>query len=562
MTEYLELKSTDCKHCYKCIRNCPIKAIRFAGNQAAIVPEECILCGRCFVSCPQNAKRVRDDQPAAELLVTGGAPVYASVAPSFMANYPGAGIGAMEEALKALGFAGAEETALGATLVKQHYDAMVEAGEAEVLISTCCPTVNMLVERYYPELLPCMAPVVSPMQAHAKSLRARHPGAKVVFIGPCISKKAEADRFPEFVDCALTFEELDAWFAKEKQKPPGGATADLQRPGAAGRARLFAVAGGILRSMEKKNTRYDYVSVDGMDSCIAALVDIAAGNLSNCFIEMSACSGGCIGGPAMGRAAGRIRGTNSINAAAPAKDFDVIPLPPGDMVGRLRFDLQPKPRFGEAAVTGVLRKIGKTRPEDELNCGSCGYDTCREKAAAVLAGKANLEMCLPYLMNKAQSFSDTIIKNTPNGIVVLNEAFEIQQINAAACAILNVKRANDILGSDLSCLMDPDLFYRVLDGDRPVYDSRQYLAEYGRYVQITVVHDAESSLLIGIMRDVTEAEAARAAHREMADETIRVTDEVISRQMRTVQEIASLLGETTAETKVALTKLKETLLDE
>lgn len=557
MTEYLELKATDCKHCYKCIRNCPVKAIRFADNQAAIMQEECVLCGRCFVSCPQNAKRIRSDLETAQALVKGSTPVYVSLAPSFVANWPGTDIEMMEQALQALGFTAASETAQGATLVKQRYDAMVEAVEKDVIISTCCHTVNMLVERYYPEALPCMAAVISPMQAHARSIRAEHPDARVVFIGPCISKKAEAEQYPGDVDCVLTFEELDTWFDHEKVELPGQASA--QPKGTEGRARLFPTAGGILRTMEKRNPNYDYIAVDGIEHCIAALKDISAGNLSHCFIEMSACSGSCIGGPAMSREAGLIRGTSCVNAYAPRADFKMEPLPGKEMAKHLRFSARSHPKFGEKAITEVLRKIGKTKPEDELNCGSCGYDTCREKASAVLAGKANLEMCLPYLMNKAQSFSDTIIKNTPNGIVVLNEELEVQQINDAARRILNVKREEDVLGRNVVCLMDPILFLQVLDGQGAVYESRQYLTEYGRYIRFTALHDKEYGLIIGIMRDITETETARAAHRKMADETIRVTDEVIDRQMRTVQEIASLLGETAAETKIALTKLKETL---
>ncbi len=407
--------------------------------------------------------------------------------------------------------------------------------------------------------MPFMAPVVSPMQAHAQSIRARYPGAKVVFIGPCVSKKAEAERFEDQVDCVLTFQELDTWFEQENIDHPEASNAPDE---GCGRARLFPVTGGILRTMNKSNPNYNYIAVDGMDNCIAALKDITLGGISNCFIEMSACSGGCILGPAMSREGGRIRGETLINAYAREEDFRIPPLGVKDLYRQLRFNTRPRPRFGERAVTEILRKIGKSKPEDELNCGSCGYETCREKASAVLEGKATLEMCLPYLMTRAQSFSDTILKNTPNGIVVLSEALEIRQINAAAQRILNVKQEEDVLGRNIVCLMDSEMFVKVLSGDGPIYDSRQYLAEYGRYVKLTVLHDKDSALLIGIMRDVTETETTRTTRREVADRTLRVTDEVIERQMRTVQEIASLLGETAAETKIALTKLKETLRDD
>lgn len=560
MTEYLELKAIDCKHCYKCIRNCPVKAIRYSGNQATIMQDECVLCGRCFVSCPQNAKQIRNDLWQAQQLIASGADVYVSLAPSFIANYPGATIEAMRSALAKLGFADTLETAMGATLVKQYYDSMVNSGEQTVLISTCCHTVNTLVEKHYPGILPLMAPVVSPMQAHAKSIQNEHSGAKIVFIGPCISKKAEAEQYPGTVDCVLTFEELDSWLVQKNISivtNPNACPKDLE-----GKARLFPITGGILRTMQKENPDYNYIAIDGMEDCIAALEDIATGNLQNCFIEMSACSGSCIGGPAMSHNPGLIRGTSYVNQYSPHEDFIVESLPTRQMEKHLHFNAQPRMKFSDNAIAEVLRKIGKVKLEDELNCGSCGYDTCREKATAVLSGKANLEMCLPHLMNKAQSFSDTIIKSMPSGVIVLNADLEVQQINQSACTILNVKHEEDVLNRNVVCLMDPTLFLEVLDGKDAVYDNLLYLAEYGRYIRLSVIQDKDYGIIMGIMKDITKTETARAARREMADKTIYVTDKVIEKQMRTVQEIASLLGETAAETKIALTKLKETLRDD
>ena len=166
MGEYLKLKPSNCKNCYKCIRNCPVKSIRFSDDQANILEEDCVLCGRCFVVCPQNAKEIRNDLPAAKALLAGGAPVYVSLAPSFVANYEGATIQTMEAALQKLGFTAAEETALGATLVKREYDRLVNEGEQDIIISSCCPSVNLLIRKYFPEALPYLAKVLSPMQAH------------------------------------------------------------------------------------------------------------------------------------------------------------------------------------------------------------------------------------------------------------------------------------------------------------------------------------------------------------------------------------------------------------
>lgn len=171
-------------------------------------------------------------------------------------------------------------------------------------------------------------------------------------------------------------------------------------------------------------------------------------------------------------------------------------------------------------------------------------------------------MCLPYLKDKAESFSDTIVKNTPNGLIVLNEELEVQQINKAARRIMNIRSASDILGDQVVRILDPAIFMSVLKSGRDVREKRVYLAEYKRYVEQTVVYDRDSHLLIGIMRDVTDEETEREKKENISRQTIEVADKVVDKQMRIVQEIASLLGETAAETKIALTKLKESISDE
>lgn len=558
MNEYLRLKKSNCKNCYKCIRQCPVKSIKFQDNQAHIVEDECILCGQCFVVCPQNAKEIRNDTDAVKKLISTGRPVYASVAPSFVANYPGMSISGMEKALKRLGFAGAEETAVGATSVKTMYDRMCESGEQDVIISSCCHTVNLLIRKYYPQALSCLAPVLSPMQAHCKSLRERHEGCAAVFIGPCISKKDEAAQYPGIVDYALTFEELTEWL--------GSAGITLQpEPDAieGGKARLFPVTGGILRSMELDAKDYSYITVDGIDNCIRALKDICEGNMSKCFIEMSACAGSCIGGPAMDKP-GRnyVRGTAAVNEYAPECDFDIPEPDKAALAKEHSFIGTRKAMPGSKAIEEILRQTGKTKPEDELNCGCCGYNTCRDKAIAVLNGKAEISMCLPYLKEKAENFSDKIIKNTPNAIIVLNEALEVQQINAAGCALLNLSGADAILGGQVVRVLDPLPFLEVMETGRAIRGKRVYLAEYKRYVEQTIIYDKSYHIIMAIMRDITEEENARERKESMSRSTIEITDKVVEKQMRVVQEIASLLGETTAETKIALTKLKESLSDE
>ena len=294
MPNCLTLKKSNCKNCYKCIRHCPVKSIRFSGNQAHIIGNECILCGHCFVVCPQNAKEIVDETEKAKVLIHSGDPVVVSLAPSFVANYEGVGIEAMREALKKLGFYDVEETALGATLVKREYDRILMEEDRDVVISSCCHSINLLIQKYFPRVLPYLADVLSPMQAHCEDIKRRIPNAKTVFIGPCVAKKDEAEYYEGMVDAVLTYEELTNWLKKE-----GVELKREQQPDAHSLARFFPTTGGILKTMAMDAPNFSYMALDGVENCIAALKEIDQGKIHHCFIEMSACVGSCAGGPVM-----------------------------------------------------------------------------------------------------------------------------------------------------------------------------------------------------------------------------------------------------------------------
>ena len=558
MADCLMLKKSNCKNCYKCIRFCPVKSIRFSGNQAYIIGNECILCGHCFVVCPQDAKQIVDETEKVRVLLQGGAPVYVSLAPSFIANYEGVGIGSMRTALKKLGFCDAEETAVGATIVKNEYERMIDEQESDVIISSCCHSVNLLIQKYFPKELPYLANVLSPMQAHCRDIKKRVPEAKTVFIGPCVAKKDEAQYYEGIVDAVLTFDELTKWLKDEGIELTPETDSDENS-----RARFFPTTGGILKTMKQDNPDYTYMAIDGVENCIQALKDIENGKVHKCFIEMSACSGSCVGGPVMEKF-----------HRSPVMDYMAV----SDFAGKNDFkveqpdSLELKKTFAviekklqdptDDEINEVLRRMGKFKPSDELNCGSCGYNTCREKAVAIIQGKAEISMCLPYLKDKAESFSDTIVKNTPNGLMVLNEALEVQQINGAALKIINLRRAEDIMGDLVVRVLDPKPFMEVLASGKPIRNQKTFLAEYGRYVEQTILYDKEYRLIICIMRDITDEEDIREKKEEISRRTVEIADKVVDKQMRIVQDIASLLGETAAETKIALTKLKETIEDE
>ena len=558
MPNCLTLKKSNCKNCYKCIRHCPVKAIRFSGNQAHIIGNECILCGQCFVVCPQNAKEIVNETEKVKVLLQSGDPVIVSLAPSFVANYHGVGINSMRKALKKLGFYDVEETAIGATIVKNEYDRILREEDRNIVISSCCHSINLLIQKYFPAALEYLADVMSPMQAHCTDIKKRFPNAKTVFIGPCVAKKDEAEYYEGIADAVLTFEELTDWLNQENiELEPENDNNMFSR------ARFFPTTGGILKTMAQNAEGYTYMALDGVENCIEALKDILDGKISKCFIEMSACVGSCIGGPIMEKNHhSPVRDYIAVSDFAGEKDFEVDTPDPFEIRKSFTYIEHKLPQPSEIEIGNILRQMGKFKPSQELNCGSCGYNTCREKAIAIAQGKAEISMCLPFLKDKAESFSDTIVKNTPNGLIVLNEQLEVQQINDAAREIMNIRASSDILGDQVIRILDPTVFMEVLRTGKDVKDEKVYLAEYRRYVEQTVVHDKDSHLLVAIMKDITDQETEREKKENISRQTVEVADRVVDKQMRIVQEIASLLGETAAETKIALAKLKESITDE
>ena len=406
----LTSKKSNCKNCHKCIQYCPVKAIRFSGNQAHIIGNECILCGQCFVICPQDAKEIVNEREKVRVLLESGDPVIVSLAPSFVANYEGVGIESMRKALKKLGFFDAEETAIGATIVKREYERMMQEEQRDIIISSCCHSINLLIQKYYPAQLEYLADVMSPMQAHCLDIKKRNPNAKTVFIGPCVAKKDEANYYAGIVDAVLTFEELTQWFKDlgiELEKETDSYESS--------KARFFPTTGGILKTMAENISGYTYLALDGVENCMAALDDIKSGKISKCFIEMSACVGSCVGGPVMGKYhRSPVKDYIAVSNYAGSKDFEVEQ--PDAIELKKHFTLIPLKQEmpSEYEIQKVLMQMGKTEPSKELNCGSCGYNSCREKAIAICQGKAEIAMCLPYLKDKAESFSDTISVNLSN----------------------------------------------------------------------------------------------------------------------------------------------------
>ncbi|MDD3213601.1 MAG: [Fe-Fe] hydrogenase large subunit C-terminal domain-containing protein [Eubacteriales bacterium] len=553
MPDILSLKENNCKDCYKCIRTCSVKAISFADNRAQILPDECILCGSCFVACPQKAKQIRNDVQLVKNAITAGKRVVCSLAPSFIADFHTHDVSGMAAALKQLGFADVQETAIGAQMVSDEYAAIMRQHRQSIIISSCCPAINLLAQKYYPTMLAHLAKVLTPAQAHCKLLKQQNPDCFTVFAGPCIAKKDEADNSP-YIDVALTYDELRDWMTEEQVNLP-----DMESEADEGkRSRFYPATGGILKATEQISG-YRRVAIDGVDNCRMAFDELERGKVKNVFIEMSACEGSCINGPCIREhRERRIKGALRVDAYAGDERF-TIEAPPESVSRSFAFLGGKTVNFGSEAINAMLLKMGKTSPEKELNCGSCGYPTCRDKAVAILQGKAEISMCLPFLKEKAESFSDTIINNTPNAVLVMDEQLVVQQINRAAVKLFRLTAETDILHENVVRILNPEPYKTVVVSAHNTVGTCRYLAEYQLYIEETVLYDRQYHIVIAIMRDVTERETMRGKDDDLRRRTVETADRVIDKQMRVVQEIASLLGETTAETKLALSNLKDAM---
>lgn len=555
---YLDFKPASCKNCYKCLRECPVKAIRITNHQAKIIDERCILCGTCTGVCPQNAKIVHSESEIVENLLNSGDKIVASVAPSFVSSFGISEFSVMQIALGKLGFFYSEETAIGANLVVEEYKKLLKEGKYKNFITSACPAVNNLIQEYYPNALPYLANVDSPMLAHAKLLKKQFPTAKIVFIGPCIAKKKEAAQ-SGIIDAVLTYEDLKGLFEKNKINLTQTAKLSVSNKGVGeNKAKFFPISRGIIKSFDELPLGYEYVAIDGVQKCMDILESVDT--LNGMFLELNACDYACVKGPcSLTSAEGAIKANADIRKYA-TKGGDKWLAVDGKGIDISQFYPRIKPlgnAFTEKDIKAVLAQTGKFKKEDELNCGACGYRTCREKAWAVLNGFAESDMCVPYMRERAETMSYEIIQNSPNGIIVVDFDLKIIEVSKKARELFGI--SGDVKGRDLVDFINPTEYLLASTGKKFFTHERLTIGE--KIVELSVIVLAEQKVMFGMYTDITEQTNADKKLEKMRLDTIATTDEVIQKQMRVAQEIASLLGETTAESKVALLKLKAALLE-
>lgn len=547
--------NAQCRDCYKCVRRCPVKAIRVENDHAVVLPDRCIYCGTCVLTCPNRAKMVRDDLRAVRMLVGARKDVVVSLAPSWASEFPGVEAARLSTALKRLGFAVVGETAVGANMVsKKVAELMAKRSGHRLQISTACPVVVELVRRYYPRFTAYLTPVDSPVVAHCKELRRQYPYAPIVFIGPCVGKKHESDLQPELLHAALTFEELRQWLMMAGLEDLNALEPDpeYQLPGDGA---YYPVEGGMLLSLER-NVRamapeesVQTMTLSGVRSLQTMLETMEPKTLEQpLFIEALACSGGCVCGPKTRQkcaAGGRVEVIRHARRTLP-DDREDIP----DIGRHYRPDPKEIPTFPEEKIVETLHALGKFQPEDELNCAGCGYDSCRALACAILEGNAEAQMCVSRMRQIALRQSSAIDRALPYGLVVADRQLHVIECNERFASLLGdaAKLAYDakpgLREADLTRLIPyQQLFQKVLDTGEEVL--RQTIEIEGRLFSLTIFNVDVHEVIGALILDITESEEKRQALIEKART-------VVTNTAKTVQEIAFMLGRNAAESELIL----------
>jgi iron only hydrogenase large subunit-like protein len=551
MTSPVYSVDAQCRDCYKCVRHCPVKAIRVENDHAAVTPQTCILCGRCVSVCSHSAKQVRDDLPRARALLRRSRTVHASLAPSFVSEFPDVSPAQLATALQRLGFAGVHETAEGAERVSQEVAVLLDKAHSGLFLSTACPVAVELITRYHPEFAADLTPVMPPMLAHAAQLKARFGAdAQVIFIGPCIGKKRDADQTPDLIHTALTFEELRRWLIVTGIDPRDMPDAPDYAP--PGEGAFYPIEGGMNQTIRQFLKRRDLddalLTVGGLDHIDAMLKTLGPRTTERpLFLELLACEGGCIAGP-------KISAHNTVVAhldvlaharaavartPAPAKIAHAWPPQPVET-----------PAFSEEQIAGTLRSLGKYQKEDELNCGGCGYDSCRALAHAVLQGVAEPQMCVSHMRQLAQKKTNALALALPYGLVIADAHLRIMECNERFAKLFGDTLATayesrpGLRDADLTRILPfPRLFKAVLDSGHEII--RKSVKLDAKIFSVTVFNVDPHTVFGALILDITETEQRR-------QQLIEKSRTVIQNTTKTVQEIAYMLGKNSAQSELIL----------
>lgn len=557
--KFIEFHSEKCDECFKCLRACPTKAIAFTHEKRHIIDDLCIKCGQCLIHCTQEALTVHDDHHRIKTMLAGKRKVAVSLAPSFVGVFDLKEPQQIVTALKNLGFDYIEETAVGAEIVSNEYDKVMDAKGMKNVITSCCPSSMYLLQHNYGTVTNAAIPVVSPMIAHGLDLKQRYGDIKTVFIGPCMAKKAEAREFENSIDAVLTFKELEAWFIEDRMDlenlEPTAFDFESFKRGSA-----FPIGGSLLN----EKTEYRNLHIEGIDSVKEFLTAVEHDQVSGFCAEINICTGGCLNGPEIPNQApniftriSRIQDYVARKELMPKRSTQVV-----ENINRVFEDqTQAIIKVDEAEVYNTLFEMGKYTEQDQINCGACGYTTCYEKAVAVVKGYSDIELCLERLKHKVESLQSIIFDNSPNAICILDDEQRIKEINPAFNNFFNKDKIK-LEGWPINAVINSDIFDKLSHPEEVKISKKMYLESVDSTFFINLIKIHNGNTLVGIFTDMTYEVQNKAEMDEMKVKTLDTIQVVIEKQMRVAQDIASLLGETTAETKIGLNKLRDLVINE
>ena len=560
----IHTETNNCQDCYKCIRECPVKAIKVERDSASIVKDLCIFCGQCVSICPVGAKKIRNDMDRVRLLLRQSPKVYVSLAPSFIPEFADFGVEGLIAALQSLGFAGVSETALGAERYTRQAAEWLAQKESGVFISTACPSVVELIRKYYPAHVPDLVPLLSPMLAHGQLLHKWFgDDIHVVFIGPCVAKKTESDEFSDIIDAALTFTDLRKWLEVENIRPGSFSqpelTAAVFHPFKAGEGAIYPIDGGMVHSLQAVTNPEEvfFMNISGVGNIRESLVGLdQMKGKDKIFLELMACNGGCVCGPG-----------NTVPARAVIKNYHIRKYlksktggneanPEITKTGNIQLnhcylDSNLEERvWSETDIIDALRTVGKTHTEDELNCGGCGYNSCRNFAISMLNDMAERQMCVSYMRKVASDKASVLLQRMPYGVVLADENLRIIECNGPFASLLgeDATLAWDakpgLSGGDLRKFLGfHNIFSNVLSSGIDFIDKD--LTDNEHMFNLSVFSIQKHKIVCGIIQDLHRGEIIQ-------EEVLKRIRKVVRENLETVQKVAFLLGENAARTEATL----------
>ncbi len=552
----------ECHDCYKCIRECHVKAIKIQDNSAAVIGDRCIACGHCVIVCPSGAKRVRNDIEKAKRLIIAQKKVYVSLAPSWVGVY-NISKERMISVLKKLGFTGVSETALGAQEVSIECARILNnAKKPGLFISSACPAIVDYIRLYKPKFTKNIVPVASPALTNAKLLKKTFgDDISIVFIGPCIAKKNEADKHPELIDVSLTFEELNLWLKEEFININEIEVSENNsfEPQHAYEGALYPIEGGMLETIRKvgiDEKEVSLISLSSIKNFDKALDGMEEGKITKkIFVEALSCEGGCVNGPCLSSDKGIISITSDVLTTTHYRED--IPKKPEVVVDE---DYTPLPvekhKYTIEQIDAALKRISKYTQEDELNCGGCGYSTCRDFVNALIAGDAEPSMCVSYMRKIAVRKAAALVRCMPAAVVMVDKNYNIIETNDAFLRMfcsdmydIFSTREEGLKGAAIDRIVPfGDIFKSALKSGEDIH--KEHYAINDKLYDISAFTIESGEIAGAVITDVTKSEMDR-------EKIAKKAREVITKNIATVQEIACLLGEHMVETEVLLNSIAQ-----